>query len=89
MPVLRPGRYPGEGFTPDRRQCGHSSPPSLSRVWITVLVAAEFPDDHLEGKLDLHELMVKCSAATFFCKADGDSMTGAGTHRALKDKLAV
>ena len=49
----------------------------------SALVAAGFPspaDDHLEGKLDLHELMVKRPAATFFCKADGDSMTGAGIH---------
>jgi len=47
----------------------------------SALVPAGFPspaDDHLEGKLDLHELMVKRPAATFFCRADGDSMTGAG-----------
>ena len=47
----------------------------------SALVAAGFPspaDDHLEGQLDLHELMVKRPAATFFCRADGDSMTGAG-----------
>jgi len=49
----------------------------------SALVAAGFPspaDDHLEGKLDLHELMVKRPAATFFCRADGESMTGAGIH---------
>nr|CAM74283.1 SOS mutagenesis protein UmuD [Magnetospirillum gryphiswaldense MSR-1] len=49
----------------------------------SALVPAGFPspaDDHLEGKLDLHELMVKRPAATFFCRADGDSMTGAGIH---------
>jgi len=47
----------------------------------SALVAAGFPspaDDHLEGQLDLHEMMVKRPAATFFCRADGDSMTGAG-----------
>lgn len=47
----------------------------------SALVAAGFPspaDDHLEGQLDLHDLMVKRPAATFFCRADGDSMTGAG-----------
>ena len=47
----------------------------------SALVAAGFPspaDDHLEGALDLHELMVKRPAATFFCRADGDSITGAG-----------
>ena len=47
----------------------------------SALVAAGFPspaDDHLEGSLDLHKLMVKRPAATFFVRASGDSMVGAG-----------
>jgi DNA polymerase V len=47
------------------------------------LVAAGFPspaDDHLEGSLDLHRLMVKRPAATFFCRASGDSMEPAGVR---------
>ena len=47
----------------------------------SALVPAGFPsaaDDHLEGSLDLHKLMVKRPAATFFCRASGESMVGAG-----------
>jgi DNA polymerase V len=46
-------------------------------------VAAGFPspaDDFVEKSLDLNELMVKYPAATFFVRADGDSMIGAGIH---------
>ncbi|SJM90458.1 SOS response transcriptional repressor, RecA-mediated autopeptidase [Crenothrix polyspora] len=46
-------------------------------------VAAGFPspaDDHLEKTLDLNELLVKKPAATFFVRAQGDSMLGAGIH---------
>ena len=46
-------------------------------------VSAGFPspaDDYLEGALDLNEHMVKEPAATFFVRARGDSMTGAGIH---------
>lgn len=40
-------------------------------------VPAGFPspaDDHLEGRLDPNQLLVKRPAATFFCRADGQSM---------------
>jgi DNA polymerase V len=46
-------------------------------------VAAGFPspaDDHLEKTLDLNELLVKKPAATFFVRAQGESMLGAGIH---------
>ncbi len=46
-------------------------------------VAAGFPspaDDHLEGKLDLNEYLVKHPAATFFVRVVGDSMINAGIH---------
>jgi DNA polymerase V len=46
-------------------------------------VAAGFPspaDDFVEKSLDLNELMVKHPAATFFVRAEGDSMIGAGIH---------
>jgi SOS-response transcriptional repressor LexA len=42
-------------------------------------VAAGFPspaDDFVEKSLDLNELMVKHPAATFFVRAEGDSMIG-------------
>lgn len=48
-----------------------------------VRVPAGFPspaDDHVEGVLDLHELLVRHPAATFFVRVQGDSMEGAGIH---------
>ncbi len=44
-------------------------------------VAAGFPspaDEYLEGTLNLHDLLVRNPPATFFVRASGDSMTGAG-----------
>lgn len=46
-------------------------------------VAAGFPspaDDYIEKTLDLNELLIKKPAATFFARAQGDSMIGAGIH---------
>jgi DNA polymerase V len=46
-------------------------------------ISAGFPspaDDHIEQALDLNEHLVKHPAATFFVRADGDSMLGAGIH---------
>lgn len=46
-------------------------------------VAAGFPspaDDHLDGQLDLNEHLIRHPAATFFVRAQGDSMLGAGIH---------
>ncbi|GGZ87991.1 MULTISPECIES: S24 family peptidase [Sphingomonadales] len=43
-------------------------------------VEAGFPspaDDHIEGKLDLNEHLVRRPAATFFVRAAGESMRGA------------
>lgn len=47
-------------------------------------VAAGFPspaDDYVEKTLDLNELLVKKPAATFFARAQGESMLGAGIHQ--------
>ena len=44
-------------------------------------VEAGFPspaDDHIEGKLDLNEHLVRRPAATFFVSASGESMRDAG-----------
>ncbi len=44
-------------------------------------VPAGFPspaDDHLQGQLNVADLLVQRPAATFFCRAAGESMTGAG-----------
>jgi DNA polymerase V len=46
-------------------------------------VAAGFPspaDDYVEKTLDLNELLVQNPAATFFVRAQGESMLGAGIH---------
>lgn len=57
--------------TPD-----HALPPLMSDA-----VAAGFPspaEQYVEGPLDLNELLVHRPAATFFVRAIGDSMVGAG-----------
>ena len=44
-------------------------------------VSCGFPspaDDYMEGTLDLNEKVIKHSSATYFIKASGDSMNGAG-----------
>jgi len=46
-------------------------------------VSAGFPspsDDYMERKLDLNEYLIKHPAATFFVRATGNSMIGAGIH---------
>ena len=46
-------------------------------------VSAGFPspaDDYVEKSLDLNELLVQKPAATFFVRAQGESMLGAGIH---------
>ncbi len=66
-------------------QNGQSSLPLFSSP-----VAAGFPspaDDHLEGKLDLNEHLIKHPTATYFLRVKGDSMVGAGIHD--KDILVV
>lgn len=61
-------------------------PPAVVPVSVPLYgnrVPAGFPspaDDHVEGRLDPTSLLVKRPAATFFCRADGDSMVGAGIH---------
>ena len=37
-------------------------------------------DDYIEKNLDLNELLVKKPAATFFVRAQGDSMIASGIH---------
>ena len=44
-------------------------------------VPAGFPspaDDYIEAKLDLNQHLIKRPSATFFARADGDSMRGRG-----------
>jgi DNA polymerase V len=58
-------------------------PASVALPLFNGKVAAGFPspaDDYVEKTLDLNELLVKKSAATFFARAQGESMLGAGIH---------
>ena len=53
----------------------------LPRPLFASKVQAGFPspaDDYVAGQLDLHELLVKREAATFYVRVKGDSMVGAG-----------
>ena len=55
----------------------------LSLPLFSCKVAAGFPspaDDYIEKSLDLNELLVQKPAATFFVRAQGESMLGAGIH---------
>ncbi|WP_324075450.1 MAG: S24 family peptidase [Erythrobacter sp.] len=57
------------------------NPTPLELPLFTSTVPAGFPspaDDHIEGKLDLNEHLVRRPAATFFVRASGESMRGAG-----------
>ena len=58
-------------------------PTHLPIVLFASRVPAGFPspaDDHVEGRLDLNEHLIRRPAATFFVKAVGDSMRDAGIH---------
>ena len=59
------------------------NPSSISVPLFTDKVAAGFPspaDDYIEKTLDLNDLLVQKPAATFFVRAEGESMLGAGIH---------
>lgn len=57
--------------------------PVPSIPFYSAAVAAGFPspaDDYVEKRLDLNELLINKPAATFFVRAEGESMLGAGIH---------
>ena len=59
------------------------NPKALACPLFTGKVAAGFPspaDDHIEKTLDLNELLINKPTATFFVRAEGESMLGAGIH---------
>jgi DNA polymerase V len=58
-------------------------PSSIKLPLFTGKVAAGFPspaDDYVEKTLDLNDLLIQKPAATFFVRAEGESMLGAGIH---------
>ena len=59
------------------------NPKTVSLPLFSGKVAAGFPspaDDYIEKTLDLNELLIQKPAATFFVRAQGESMLGAGIH---------
>lgn len=66
---------------------GQAAPLYLEREGLPLYlspVAAGFPtptEDGVDRHLDLHRHIVRHEASTFFLKAGGDSMIGAGIHR--------
>lgn len=62
---------------------GAPSPLFQTPVLYATAVACGFPspaDDSIDSPLDLNEHLISKPAATFFVKAKGDSMKGAGIH---------
>ena len=61
----------------------HPCPMLVKRPIFATKVAAGFAspaDDYVEKALDLNELLIQKPAATFFVRAQGTSMLGAGIH---------
>ncbi|MEM9817194.1 MAG: translesion error-prone DNA polymerase V autoproteolytic subunit [Cyanobacteria bacterium P01_D01_bin.6] len=57
--------------------------PCYALPFYSCSVAAGFPspaDDHLDGRLNLDEHLIRHPSATFIVRAAGDSMIGAGIH---------
>jgi len=57
--------------------------PRMQIPYLLEAVQAGFPSpaqDYVEQKLDLNELCIKHPAATYFVRASGESMIGAGIH---------
>jgi len=64
-------------YRPDRDAAAVNIPLFSSKV------SAGFPspaDDYIEKTLDLNDLLIQQPAATFFVRAEGESMLGAGIH---------
>jgi len=60
-----------------------NTPKTINIPLFSGKVAAGFPspaDDYIEKTLDLNDLLVQKPAATFFVRAEGESMLGAGIH---------
>jgi len=66
-----------EVYKPDQQA------PSISIPLFSSKVSAGFPspvDDYIEKTLDLNDLLIQQPDATFFVRAEGESMLGAGIH---------
>ncbi|MDO9240846.1 MAG: translesion error-prone DNA polymerase V autoproteolytic subunit [Methylicorpusculum sp.] len=70
-------RHPANLFFPEL------TPKPVCLPFFSGKVSAGFPspaDDYIEKTLDLNELLIQKPAATFFVRAEGESMLGAGIH---------
>lgn len=68
---------------PDAPEASAPQTPGPFPPFFTHQVAAGFPipaSDDAEGPLDLNKLCIKHPAASYFIRARGDSMIGAGIH---------
>ncbi|OYX30358.1 MAG: hypothetical protein B7Z03_06310 [Hydrogenophilales bacterium 32-62-9] len=73
-------RPTGQDVPPGAWALDESGPP-LALPFFATPVQAGFPspaDDHQEDRLDLNRLLVRHPEATYYLRAKGDSMTGAG-----------
>jgi DNA polymerase V len=74
-------RLGGMSFTIFVPEEGGSGEPGAPLFFVPV--SAGFPspaEDYVQERLDLHKLLVRNEAATFFLKVRGDSMSGAGIN---------
>ncbi|MBT9540223.1 LexA family transcriptional regulator [Thiobacillus sp.] len=73
---------PGQGLPPGAWALDNHGQP-LALPFFATPVRAGFPspaDDHQEDRLDLNHHLVRHPEATYYLRAKGDSMTGAGIH---------
>ena len=71
---------PGQGLPPGAWALDDHGP-SMALPFFSTPVRAGFPspaEDHQEDRLDLNSLLVRHPEATYYLRAKGDSMTGAG-----------
>ena len=64
-------------------QLPQDNPENITTPIFSSRVQAGFPspaDDYLEDRLDLNKHLIQHKEATFFVRAQGDSMLGAGIH---------
>ena len=74
--------HPGMGLPPGAWPVDDLGAP-LALPFYATPVRAGFPspaDDHQEDRLDLNAHLVRHPEATYYLRAKGDSMTGAGIH---------
>jgi DNA polymerase V len=70
-------------FQPEKLSKSLFPPNSTGVPLLTCKVSAGFPspaDDHLDNALNIQDLLIKKPSSTFFVRATGNSMKGAGIY---------